>query len=222
MKVLIFVGALLSLCYAPKTFANSIIVGDLEFNNLFSGVNYFTVDDFTGSNNLGFFPVATDVTFDNSVLTLTELGGDTLVFGLGDIGPGANTNAEFSDTLSFTEATFSATLHPSSFRLTNGDSGTFIADPSLSFTLLPSSGSTLVAGIDLGTMSASPASSATVPEPSTLTLWLTALGAVLGLKARRRRLPGGKANGIYAAPLPTAHASSVEFRVEERRSYACS
>jgi hypothetical protein len=70
------------LCCTPQTFAASVVVGDLEYNTLFSGVDDFTIDNFTGSNNLGFFPVADNVSFDDSVLTLTELGGGTLVFDL--------------------------------------------------------------------------------------------------------------------------------------------
>lgn len=179
MKTLAWASVLLVIVASTTAFADQITVGDVEFNSLFPGVNYFTISNFTGSNNLGFFPVADDVTFDNSVLTLTELGGGTLVFYLGSIGPGANTSAQVSDALSFTQAYFQATLDPSSFSLTNGYSGTFTADPSLSFTLLPSSGSTLVPDVDLGTMDASPA---TVPEPSALTLLLTALGAVLSMQ----------------------------------------
>jgi hypothetical protein len=147
--------------------ASSIPIGDVEFNSLFAGVNDFTVDNFTGSNNLGYFPVADNLIFANSVVTATETDGAVLTFDLGNIGPGSNTSAEVADNLSFTQATFSATLEPSTFTLTNGLSGTFTADPSLSFTLLPSSGSTLVAGVDLGVMDASPTAPTAAPEPNT-------------------------------------------------------
>jgi hypothetical protein len=202
MKRLAFVCVVFSVCCTSQAFADSIEVGDLEYNNLFAGVNYFTIDNFTGSNNLGFFPVASNVTFFNSVLTLTDPGGGILVFNLGNIGPGANTTALVSSALSFTEADFAATLDPSSFPLTNGDSGTFIADPSLSFTLLPSSGSTLVAGVDLGTINASPASSP-VPEPGTVMLLLAALGAALGLPGRNHFLSGKANHGIELKLFPS-------------------
>jgi hypothetical protein len=180
LKRIAFICLVCSLCCVPQIFADPIIIGDLEYNLLSTGVNYFTVNNFTGTNNLLVFPVASNVDFLASVLTLTEVGGGTLLYDLGDLGPGANISPSFSSALSFTQAAFSATFSADNFPLTNGDTGTFVADPSFSFTLLPSSGTTLVAGIDLGVMSASPASSAS-PEPGTFALWLTALAAVLGL-----------------------------------------
>lgn len=185
-KCVLLLGVLASFFHACGMFAKSVTVGDLEYNSLFAGVNDFTVDNFTGANNLGFFPVADNVNFDNSVLTLTELGGGTLTFDLGDIVPGSNTAAQFSSSLLLTQAYFTATLSPASFSLTNGESGTFAADPALAFTLLPSSGSLLAAGVDLGTMDANSASSS-VPEPGSPMLLMTGLSTAAAVLALRRK-----------------------------------
>jgi len=163
--------------------ADEVPVGDLEFNNLFTGVNDFTVNNFTGTNNLGFFPVADNITFDNVVLTATESNGTILTFDVGNLAPGTDTSAQVADSLLFTQVVFSATLDPSTFTLTNGFSGTFAADPTLSFTLYPSSGADLVAGVDLGTIDAS--SSIVTPEPSTISLFALGLLGAAGFRARK-------------------------------------
>jgi hypothetical protein len=164
--------------------ADSVPVGDLEFNSLSAGVNDFTVNNFTGSNNLGFFPVADNIIFDNAVVMATESNGTILTFDLGNLAPGTDTSAQVSDSLLFTQVVFSATLDPSTFTLTNGFSGTFAADPTLSFTLYPSSGADLVAGVDLGAIDAS---SVVTPEPSTISLFALGLLGVAGFRARKHR-----------------------------------
>jgi hypothetical protein len=179
---LIFISAT-GLVFLPvAAMATSITVGDLEFNNLSVGVNDFTVNNFTGSNNLGFFPVSDNVTFDNVVLTATESDSTVLAFNLGSLAPGTDTSAQVASDLLFTQVVFSATLDPSTFSLTNGSSGTFIANPTLSFTLLPSSGSYLAAGVDLGIIDASPV---VTPEPSTISLFAISLLGMLGARARK-------------------------------------
>jgi len=162
------------------TMADSIPVGDIEFNSLSLGVNDFTINNFTGANNLGFFPVATNVTFDNVVLLATESNSTVLTFDLGNLAPGTDTSAQVADSLLFTQVVFSATLNPSILSLTNGSSGTFLADPTLSFTLLPSSGSYLVAGVDQGTLDA-----VSSPEPTTLCLLALGLLGMLGVRTRK-------------------------------------
>ncbi len=169
-RVFLLLVVTLVLVAQISAIAETAPVGDIEFDNLFIGVNDFTVDNFTGMNNLGFFPAADSLTFDSSVLRATESDGTVLTFDLGNISPGSNTSAEAADSLLFAQASFSSALDPSSFTLTNGFSGIFDADPSLSFTLLPSSGSTPVAGVDLRTTNASSSSPSPVPKPSTLVL----------------------------------------------------
>lgn len=181
--VLIFISATLLVLLPITASANSVTVGDLEFNNLSLGVNDFTVNNFTGSNNLGFFPVAENITFDNVVLMATESNGTVLMFDLGNLAPGTDTSAQVADSVLFTQVVFSATLDPSTFTLTNGSSGTFIADPMLSFTLLPSSGSYLAAGVDLGTTNATNA--IPTPEPSTISLFVFGLLGMLRVRARK-------------------------------------
>lgn len=166
--------------------ADQVVVGDLEFNNLFSGVNNFTVNNFTGTNNLGFFPVADDVIFYGATIAATESDGTVLLFALGDIVPGSNTSAQFADSLVFTQAVFSAALGSSTFNLTNGSTGAFDANTELSFTLMPSNGAFLVAGIDLGTINASGTPVAATPEPSPVLLSAFGLLAILKCRARRR------------------------------------
>ncbi|HMD85677.1 MAG TPA: hypothetical protein VKO18_13365 [Terriglobia bacterium] len=96
------------------TMADTIPVGDIEFNNLSLGVNDFTVNNFTGANNLGFFPVATNVTFDNVVLLATESNSTVLTFDLGNLAPGTDTSAQVADSLLFTQVVFSATTNDAS------------------------------------------------------------------------------------------------------------
>jgi len=124
--------------------------------------------------------VADNVTFDNIVLMATESNSTVLTFDLADLAPGTDTSAQVADSLLFTQVVFSATLDPSTFSLTNGSSGTFTADPTLSFTLLPSSGAYLAAGVDLGTINAGP-----VPEPTTISLLAFGLLGMLGVRARK-------------------------------------
>ena len=174
----ILIPALFCVLLPLPTKADTITVGDVEFNNLALGVNDFTVNNFTGANNLGFFPVADNVTFDNVMLMATESDGTVLTFDIGSLAPGTDTSAEVADYLLFTQVVFSATLDPSAFSLTNGASGTFTADPALSFTLLPSSGAYLTAGVDLGAIDA-----VSIPEPTTLSLLAFGLLAVLGFRA---------------------------------------
>jgi hypothetical protein len=49
--MLAWASVLLVIVASTTAFADSIAIGDLEFNSLFSGVNYFTISNFTGSNN---------------------------------------------------------------------------------------------------------------------------------------------------------------------------
>jgi len=165
--------------------ADTAAVGDVQFNQLFPGINDFTVDNYTGSNNLGFFVAADNLVFGGIVLQLTEVGGAIDSCSITSLGPGTDTSCQFSSSTVFTQALFTATLTPTTFSLANGPTGTFVALPTLSLTLLPSSGATLVAGTDLGVIDATPATN--VPEPGTWMLLATALAGTLLL----RRLNAG-------------------------------
>jgi hypothetical protein len=182
MKAISLVLSTIVVVLLPATgHASTVTVGDIQFVSEFVGVNDFTVDNYTGSNNLGFFSVENDLVFTNVVITATESGGGVLSFTPADIGPGTDTSSQVADTLLFTQVVFSAILSPSTFNLTNGSSGTFVANPALTFTLLPSSGPYLVAGIDGSTFDADPS-----PEPSTLLLFGLGLLVVWTAKTAKR------------------------------------
>jgi hypothetical protein len=82
------------------------------------------------------------------------------------------------DTL-FTSALFTATLSDTTLQLDGG--GTFIADPTVTAMLLPSSGPDLLAGTDLVVLQATEASSST-PEPSSAALIAISILAALAAK----------------------------------------
>jgi hypothetical protein len=86
---------------------------------------------------------------------------------LGNIGPGelldpsSSPVVQFPSIDNFTSALFKATLSPTSFMLSDGTS--FKASASVSADLVPSSGSSLQAGVDLVVINAQPVT--VTPEP---------------------------------------------------------
>jgi len=182
------------------SYATTVALGGISFNTLIpsggglAGVTDFEVDNFTGSFALpSDFPVIANLTFQNSKLVLTEQGGTQEVIPLGDITPGANTpnSLDFSSTLDFVSAAFTATLSSQTFALSDGT--TFEATSSqISSAVDPSAGSTLSPDIDFSLIVASGTSVATsVPEPRSLPLAFIAsasLLAALRLNRRYRRL----------------------------------
>lgn len=184
MKRFSLIFSLLALALLPTAArASSTAVGDLEFNSYSAGMNVFAVNNYTGSNNLGFFPVADNVSFDTVVLNATESDSSVLTFTLGDLGPGNVVTLPFSSSIDFTQVTFTATLDPSTFTLT--DTSTFVANPSLTFTLLPSSGTFLVADADFGVINAESLSISPTPEPSTFILFAFGLLGMFAVRARK-------------------------------------
>jgi hypothetical protein len=179
-------------------FATPVPIGLLSFDTLIPGspgspgVNGFTIANLTGDPALdGFalppdFPVSTSVLFLSSTLTL-ETGSTSQVFNLGDIGPGffSSPALQFTDTILFSFAAFSAVLSPASFDLL-GTPGVFQVDsPTITLDLLPSSGGELVAGIDFAVLSASgTVATAPVPEPSFFGLLMILLLTLLLLHKR--------------------------------------
>jgi hypothetical protein len=136
------------------------------------GTNAFDIFNFTGPTfgpTVGPPYAADSLTFDNATLTVNFQGGSSQVINLGNIGPGelldsmGNPVVQFPSTDSFTSAMFAATLSPASFMLSDGT--TFRARASVSADVVPSSGSSLQAGVDLAVINA-----VVVPEPNTFVL----------------------------------------------------
>lgn len=155
------------------------------------GVNIFNISNFTGDPLLaGFglppdFDVFTFLTFRNSTLSID--GGPPVA--LGDISPGSFSSPllEFPDTATFSSAAFSALL--SSTLLARSDGTTFEVSTDLITVLLsPTSGSSLVAGMEFSLIQVSEAVPSEIPEPSTARLWLIAVGFVSLARAVANRV----------------------------------
>jgi hypothetical protein len=186
----------------PATMAAAVPVGTLSFEleipreDPVPGTNHVLLTNLTGAEALpGDFPVLTGLVFQDSVLTLVSAAGASTSIDLGDVGPGFLLDGltglppdalRFPDTESFASMSFTATLSAASFQLAGG--ATFVADSTtLSATLLPSSGASLLAG-DLAVLDVAGRTIQSVPEPSTLLLLAGGLG-VAALAGRRRRGP---------------------------------
>jgi hypothetical protein len=98
---------------------------------------------------------------------------------------------QFPSTLVFTSASFMATLSPTTFMLAHNSE--FVAGLAVSATLLPSSGSALVAGIDSPLITTQ---SAIVPELGTFILVGAALLGTIWRAPRKSR----KTAAIFARP----------------------
>ncbi|MBZ5634920.1 MAG: hypothetical protein LAO55_17500 [Acidobacteriia bacterium] len=191
-------GALLALA-SVSAHADTISLGFVSFDILIPGapelpgVNAFSITNFTGSNSLSpDFPVATDLSFLGSSLTLAGDFNGTV--NIGTVVPGSTSPAalEFPETTLFSSATFSANLSQTIFALSDGR--TFQAtDRALSVELLPFSGLNLSPSLDFAviTVEATEVRSA-VPEPSYgYILCVAFVAAYLVRSPRRGRRPLG-------------------------------
>ncbi len=181
------------LANADWAMANTTSLGDIAFNTLIPsavgspGVNDFAIDNFTGGFSLPpDFPASDPLTFLNSTLTLTVTGGSQQTIDLGDLGPGSYTpvSLQFSDATNFIAATFSATLSPTEFSLSDGTIFQ-TASSQILVNLTPSAGSTLSPDTDFALITASSTQSA-VPEPATGALVVALLGFGLWFRMRAR------------------------------------
>ena len=197
LPALLSAFSIMLLC-TPAAQSGVINIGFLSFDVLLSpvgaspGVNVFDIANFTGDPaSSGFalppdFPVLTFVTLQNASLLFNSTGSPVT---LPDIAPGQldqGVAPQFSGDTLFTSALFTATLTETTLSLDGG--GTFIADPTITATLLPSSGPNLIAGTDLVVLQATEAVSA-APEPSSIVMIalaiMAALAAKLSLKHQR-------------------------------------
>jgi len=156
------------------------------------GTNAFDIFNYTGPTygpTVGPPYAADALTFDNATLRVNLQGGSSQVVNLGSIGPGELLDSggspvvQFPSIDNFTSALFKATLSPTSFMLSDGT--TFKASASVSAHLVPSSGSSLQAGVDLVVINAQPVT--VTPEPGTWVLVGTglALAALFSILGRR-------------------------------------
>jgi hypothetical protein len=152
--------AALFLMWPAVSRADLISLGYLSWDVLIPGapgspgVNTFTIGNLTGDSAIGgndlppTFPVLTPVTFQNSSLSFIVDGTPQTVL-LGDIGPGFDNSPllDFSDTLQFSSALFSATIDSQILALDGGGYFTTSSDQ-ITALLLPSDGIALIAGTD--------------------------------------------------------------------------
>jgi len=148
-------------------------------------VNTFQLYNYTGDPALGGeallpdFPIFTPLVFTDATLSVV-IGGTIQSIDLGDLSPGplSLSTVQFSSNTLFSSATFAARLNSSTFSLSNGVSYT-VANTLVQFTLLPSSGDTLIADIDFGVIELEASETAInpnpIPEPSTFLVALPLL-----------------------------------------------
>lgn len=196
-----FIGATVIFCAAG--YGGTVPLGLISFDVLTQGssnapgVDAFDIFNFTGDPASGGFalppdfPVITPVSFAISSLVLQSLGGMQTI-PLGDIAPGQLSpppDLQFPEATAFSSATLSATL--GSTNLTLSDGTTFTALPNIQAVILPSLGTSLVAGTDFALISAIEAPTVNTPEPTyTELVFVTLLVSVVGFPFRARKRVG--------------------------------
>jgi hypothetical protein len=156
------------------------------------GITAFNVSNLTGVWALPpDFPVVGSLTFQSASLTLTWIDLSQQVFMLGNIGPGflldsgGNPVVQVPADQLFNSAEFTATLTASTFSTYDGS--VFSANSTaVDVTLLPSSGSTLVADIDGTTIEVAGSVEAAAPEPSFYGFLMVAITLMAGIVRVRR------------------------------------
>jgi hypothetical protein len=180
----IFVLLALIVAVSAVTHADDLAIGEFSFDELNPGaIDAFTVQNFTGDNNLGFFPVSDNLNFLDINVTFTDPTGPTSN-PLGELTPDeGSTQLPVLASDTYLQAVFQATLSQTIFGLSDGT--TFQADSNaLSLTLAPSSGPSLQAGVDFGIITVSGSVvTAPTPEPPA---WLLLFAGTLCIFACKR------------------------------------
>ena len=162
--------------FAGSAMANLVPVGDVFTD--FTGTGFqVAIFNGTGPTNgcstPSGFPICTQATFLNSVLTVVDQSNNTTVIPIGSIGPSGFVSQSFA---SVSSVSFQANISPLS--LTNDLTNTFQVGPSIVFVNFP--GDPLDGLIEVST-------GAVVPEPSSLG-WLTVgLAALVAARLRLSR-----------------------------------
>jgi hypothetical protein len=166
-------------------------LGTLSYDELVSGaVNGVTVINFTFNFALPpTFPVLSNVVFmDAQVILTDDTGTAHAPVLLGDLGPGVAQPAslEFLSTQAFESVEFIATLNTTKFNLDGGL--VFSADTdAIDTILLPSVGTTLVAGLDSAPITVTGSTSLSpIPEPAGWLLLVTVAASLAGHIRRHR------------------------------------
>jgi hypothetical protein len=190
VKVSIF-----ALTTASFALADSFGLGVFSFDQIIApdptqniaGVNSFDITAFAGASALpSDFPVTSEITLSNVMLTLNGVQPD--VISLGNIDENNPGSFAVASTASFTTAEITGTLNGSTqpIVVTLSDGSTVTLNPNVDIFLTPSTGTLLNAGTDIAVISATEQ----VPEPSSwYFLGLTVVGLLTLLAWERRRSP---------------------------------
>jgi len=186
--------------------ADQIGVGDLTFDQVSPSQIQFDITNLTGAAAFPAFgfPITTTLTISVTNLvvdftsgpSLTLPGSDfTVVDSDGDLDCTAAACNLFGD--SITSAALTGTLSPTTglSGLPAGDTGILAGFTTL---ITPSSGSTLVAGVDTAIIYATGTSGVATPVPEPATWTLTGIG-IIGLLVRRRLRGAGSGRSTTAA-----------------------
>jgi hypothetical protein len=194
----LFVLLGVTVCFSTIAFGDTYDVGIVTYDTISAGQTEFDITNGTGPGASGLgFPITTPLTISITSLVVNFTSGPSLVL------PGSDfTVVDSDDDLdcavattpacnlfgdSITSATLTGTLSPTTglAGLTGGDTGILAG---FSSTVLPSSGTTLVDGVD-GQLIVATGVSATgaVPEPEAVWLLGTVIGAVFIGRRRMRR-----------------------------------
>jgi hypothetical protein len=165
--------------------ADDVPIGYISYDMYQPGLDSFSIYNFTGDAALPpDFNVVTPLNILNATLVLTGPSASASPISLGTIGPGPLLDdmgnpllsLQFDSLSTFTSATLMGTLDTTNVLM--ADNTTSQLNPNIFFTLYPSSGNSLQAGVDFGIIYAG-VPVVGVPEPSVFLLILSGFAAFL-------------------------------------------